>query len=263
MHLHLLDQYYDGRSYVHRLDARLKVVLTLAFITICSLTPPGGWRTFGVLALLWLGSTLAARVPLPLLLRRSMVAAPFVLAATTLLVTTPGRPLWRLPPGYEWLTLTDVGLIRFTSVLVKSWLSLLMALLLSATTTFPDLLVALRMLRVPRTLVAVISFMFRYLFVLGDEALRLLRAREARSAVASGHRTGGSIRWRARVMGGMAGTLFLRSTERSERIFQAMASRGYRGELRTLTPPRMRLSDGVAGLLFALCLALAALSTRL
>lgn len=255
MHVHLLDQYHSGQSPVHRLDARLKVLLTLGFIVVCSLTPAGRWRTFAALALLWLVSALTARVPLPLLLRRSLVALPFTLAAATLLVTTPGAPLLRLPLAA--LTITDTGLIAFLSVLLRSWLSLLMALLLSATTTFPDLLVALRALHVPRTLVAVVAFMLRYLFVLGDEALRLLRAREARSAAATGQRAGGSMRWRAQVAGGMAGNLFLRSTGRSERIFQAMASRDYQGELRTLTPPRLRPADVFVGLLFLLCLALA------
>ncbi|MDH7487758.1 MAG: cobalt ECF transporter T component CbiQ [Anaerolineae bacterium] len=253
MHVHLLDQYHRGESLVHRLDARLKVLLTLGFVIACSLTPAGGWRTFAALALLWLVSVLAARVPLPLLLRRSLVALPFALAAMTLLVTTPGAPLLR--PPLAALTVTDAGLVAFLSVLLRSWLSLLMALLLSATTTFPDLLVALRTLRVPRTLVAVVAFMLRYLFVLGDEALRLLRAREARSAAAAGQRAGGAMRWRARVAGGMVGSLFLRSTERSERIFQAMASRGYQGEIRALTPPRLRPADVLVGLLFVLCLA--------
>jgi len=255
MHLHLLDQYHSGQSPVHRLDARLKVALTLGFVTACSLTPAGSWRAFAALGLLWLISALTARVPLSLLLRRSLVALPFTLAAATLLVTTPGAPLLRLPLAS--LTITDAGLIAFLSVLLRSWLSLLMALLLSATTTFPDLLVALRALRVPRTLVAVVAFMLRYFFVLGDEALRLLRAREARSAAVSGQRAGGAILWRARVAGGMVGSLFLRSTGRSERIFQAMASRGYQGELRTLTSPRLRPADVLVGLLFALCLALA------
>ena len=57
-----------------------------------------------------------------------------------------------------------------------------MAILLVAATQFHDLMHALRHLRLPYLLVAVISFTYRYLFVLVDEAMRLLRAREARSA---------------------------------------------------------------------------------
>ncbi len=62
-----------------------------------------------------------------------------------------------------------------------------------------------------------ISFMYRYLAVLSDEASRLVRARASRSADLTGH-GGGSIRWRAGVVGGMVGSLFIRSYERSERV---------------------------------------------
>jgi cobalt/nickel transport system permease protein len=98
-------------------------------------------------------------------------------------------------------------------------------------------------LRFPRVLVAIISFMWRYIFVLVDEALRLGRAREARSAVRSGQKSGGSLSWRAKVVGGMAGNLFIRSYSRSERIYNAMAARGYQGELRTLALPHLGAND--------------------
>ena len=95
-----------------------------------------------------------------------------------------------------------------------------MAILLTATTPFPDLLHALRHLRVPPVLVAIIAFMYRYLFVLADEAERLLRARAARSAGLPG----GGGRRVDRLAGArrrhMAGQLFLRSYERSDRVYQ-------------------------------------------
>ncbi len=71
--------------------------------------------------------------------------------------------------------------------------------------------------------------MWRYLFVISDEAARLLRARSSRSG-SSSRGAGGSLLWRARVTGGMAGSLFLRSLERSDRVYAAMISRGYTGE---------------------------------
>jgi cobalt/nickel transport system permease protein len=101
----------------------------------------------------------------------------------------------------------------------------------------------------PRLLVAIISFMYRYMFVLVDETMRLLRAREARSARLSTRKGGGSLLWRARVAGNMVGQLFLRSYERSERIYNAMLARGYRGQMLTLNPHTMRSSDWLAGLL--------------
>ncbi|MCK4899770.1 MAG: hypothetical protein KAS38_13380, partial [Anaerolineales bacterium] len=44
----------------------------------------------------------------------------------------------------------------------------------------------------------------------------------------------------ARVTGGMAGSLFLRAIERSDRIYMAMISRGYDGEVRTMPLPVLK-----------------------
>ncbi len=151
--------------------------------------------------------------------------------------------------------------MRFVSIAVKSWLSVQMAIVLASTTAFPDLLGAMRSLRVPRLLVTVIGLMWRYLFVLVDEVMRLMRARESRS----GHpaepagRIGGSLAWRGKVTGGMAGNLMLRSFDRSERIYAAMASRGYDGEVRGLPrPPVPPLAWAVlaGGLLFLMLILL-------
>jgi cobalt/nickel transport system permease protein len=117
------------------------------------------------------------------------------------------------------------------------------AIWLTATTQFPDLMHALRHLRAPRLLIAIISFMYRYLFVLADEATRLMRARESRSAAPVHGRGGGTLWWRAKVAGSMVGQLLVRSLERSERVYNAMLARGYRGQLLTMNPHEMTRRD--------------------
>jgi cobalt/nickel transport system permease protein len=142
-----------------------------------------------------------------------------------------------------------MGLLRFVSILIRSWLSVQMAILLVAVTRFPDLIHALEHLRIPAVLTTIIVFLYRYLFVLTDEVFRLLRAREARSAAAPGSKSGGGVLWRARVAGNMAGQLFLRSYERSDRIYNAMVARGYSGHLYTLNPHEMKSTDYYASAL--------------
>ena len=77
----------------------------------------------------------------------------------------------------RYVPVTDRGLLRLAEILAKSLLSVQAALVLVRTTPFHDLLWALRGLGLPRLLVAVVGLMYRYLFVLADEAGRLLRAR--------------------------------------------------------------------------------------
>lgn len=204
-----------------------------------------------MLVTLLLASTLARLGPLRLV-RGAFVALPFVLVALPLVFVRPGDPLGSIELGPVRLTVSGEGLRLFATIAAKSWLSVQVALLLTFTTPFHDLLDALRELRLPRILVAIIGFMYRYLAVLGDEAQRLIRARAARSAVAVDGRGGGSIRWRAGVTGNMVGSLFLRSYERSERIYDAMIARGFEGTFRHLGLRRITPSEWVAfGLVLA------------
>lgn len=207
-------------------------MLTVAAIGAIALLPIGGYPALlAAWVVLVAASTLARLGPLRLS-RAAFIAAPFVLAALPLVFTRPEQPLGSVDLGPLQLTLSGEGLRIFTTIAIKSWLSVQIALLLTFTTSFHDLLDAMRELRLPRVMVAIIGFMYRYLAVIGDEAQRLMRARAARSAVAVGVAGGGSIAWRARVTGGMVGSLFLRSYERSERIYAAMLARGFEGTFR-------------------------------
>ena len=227
----LLDRYLEGRSWFHSADARIKLVMALGFIFATTSIPPGKWIGFAaMLVLVWLAAAIS-RVGLLRVFLRSLVAIPFILIALPTVFTKPGIPLFELNLALFTLTGTLEGLDFFLSVLLKSWASVTAAVVLTATTPPLRLLEALRALRVPAVLVAIVMLMYRYLFVLVDEAQSLLRARTARSA-AIGPKSGGSLVWRAKSAGGMAGSLFIRTLDRSERIYMAMLARGYDGTLR-------------------------------
>ncbi len=227
----LLDRYLEGRSWFHSADARIKLVMALGFIFATTSIPPGKWIGFAaMLALVWLAVAIS-RVGLLRAFLRSLIAIPFILIALPTVFTKPGIPLFELDLALFTLTGTLEGLDFFLSVLLKSWASVTAAVVLTATTPPLRLLEALRALRVPAVLVAIVMLMYRYLFVLVDEAQSLMRARTARSA-AIGPKSGGSLVWRAKSAGGMAGSLFIRTLDRSERIYMAMLARGYDGTLR-------------------------------
>jgi cobalt/nickel transport system permease protein len=254
-----LDRYHQGNSLIHRLDPRLKLLATLAFALAATSTPARAWVAFGLLAGLALGAVLATRVPLVEALKRSTIVLPFAgMVAISLPFTRGGEVVWSWQPCGWMLAVTDEGLALFAAVMVKAWLAVTVSGLLVATTPFPDLLKAMRFLRVPAVLTATISFMYRYLFVLVDEAMRLQTARESRSAG-----SGGTVLWRARVLGGMIGSLLVRSYERSERIYAAMLSRGFAGEIRSLTQLGWRARDSWAGLAWGAALGAALLLGRI
>jgi cobalt/nickel transport system permease protein len=222
------ERFQPNNSLLHRYDPRIKLIVTLLLIIGIVMTPTGAfpaypllWTVIGCLAI-------AGKVSVWRLGRLAGLALPFALTAATLLFTTPGNPI-AAPLG---LVITDSGLERFVSIVFKSWLAAQVALLVAMTTHFTQITWALNNLRVPQVLVAIIGFMYRYLFTLQQEAERMLRARAARCGRATGYRSGGRLLWRAQVAGGMVGSLFLSSYERSERVYAAMLARGYNGEIK-------------------------------
>ena len=242
MSLDFLDPYVENGSRLHGLDARVKLVVALCAILAISLTPARAWAAhLGYLALILLAIALA-RLNLRGVLARTLVGLPFLLVAAL------GAPFWRGGvPLYSLrlfgvnLALTSEGAWRLASVVVKGWLSILAAATLAQTTHFTALGRALRGLGLPPVLSSIILLMYRYLFVLVGEAFRLMRAREARTATPDGRAPRVSLAWRAGVTGSMVGTLFLRTHERGERIYQAMLARGFDGDM-----PQLQ-SDALTG----------------
>jgi cobalt/nickel transport system permease protein len=225
------ERYHHGSGLLYRTDARIKILIAVLFAFAVTSVPEGHWSAYLGFGLLAAVAIAASRLPLWLVLRRSLIALPFIAAALPLVFTRPGDTVFTIPLA-GW-TASDEGLTAVASILTKSWLAVLLAVVLTSTTPPIDLIRGLERLHLPRVLAATIFFMYRYLYVIGAEGQRLMRARESRSAMLDEHhRTGGTVAWRARVLGSMVGSLFLRSYERSERIYAAMLARGYDGTIR-------------------------------
>jgi cobalt/nickel transport system permease protein len=260
MHIHFLDPYRPRISPVHALDGRVKFLLTVAFILTVSLTPVSAWPVYVLLFALILSVEIVSGLGVGYVLKRAMLALPFVLAAFPVIFTNGETALFSFSVGTWTLTAHAEGLARFVSVAFKSWLSVQAAIVMASSTPFPELLQAMRAVGIPRLLVGMFGLMWRYLFVLVDETMRLMRARQSRSGESArpGKSNKGSVGWRARVTGGMAGNLFLRAFERSDRIYMAMVSRGFDGEIRALPlspvslPARVLLMGGSLTLLVLL-----------
>ena len=246
-----LDRYSDRNSFIHRLDARTKLITTLLFILAVALTPPGGWTAFVLYFALISALVLLSRVPVLYVLKRSLVIVPFVaLVAVSLPFFKGGEAIgsyniwmWEVSVSYD-------GLQLFATILTRAWLSILSLILLTSATRVSDLLTALEQLRMPRVMVMILSFMYRYIFVLVDEAMMMKQARDSRSF-------GGKRLWQLRTVGNMIGTLFIRSYERGERVYEAMVARGFDGRANTLHRSTFRLADAYFAASFGLVLVLA------
>jgi cobalt/nickel transport system permease protein len=110
------------------------------------------------------------------------------------------------------------------NIFAKAVLGGVASILLAATTETPDILKGFSRLKVPGVITAIASFMIRYLEVIAGELGRMRIAMTAR---------GYDPRWlwQSRPIAASAGTLFVRSYERGERIYEAMLSRGYTGDM--------------------------------
>ena len=227
-------------SPVHRLDARVKIIVTLAYIVTLTVAP-FGWSI--ALALLFPAALIAvSRVPVLYLLKRTVVVLPFVLAVAVFMPFLPGRHvMYETTLLGQTLRITEEGLRMCLGVCVKACLSVLTVLALTATTRFALMLKALHSMKVPAVLVLLLSFLYRYLFVLFDQATRMRRARDARG-FQGGH---GPPRWSFRVAVNIIGSLFLRTYTRAERVYQAMLARGFSGEVHTMTEWHLGRRDAV------------------
>ncbi|NPV09548.1 MAG: cobalt ECF transporter T component CbiQ [Anaerolineae bacterium] len=258
---HRLDPYIPGSSPLHRADARLKLVGMLAYVLLLGAIPWRAWPAYSALAALagavWVTSGIAPRS----LFRR---VAPIVLfggLAAVGALFQPGDHAYRLG-RVLWLdfVVSEEGARQCGLLIMRSALSGALVAVYIAVTRFGDTVQALRCLGVPAVLTATLSFVYRYLFVLLDEAFRLDRARESRTLQPpSLRRLGAQVRTYARLVG----TLFLRAYDRSERVHQAMLARGYTGEFRPLDPSRWTDADTRAGAIWAAALAAVALAVWL
>ena len=245
-----IDEYSHLNSFIHRLDPRTKLLASLAFIVAVLLTPASNWPIFTIYFCIIAVMLVLSKLPPLYVLKRSLVIFPFVLLIA---VFIPFFKEGQVAGSYNiWLwqiSITYNGLLILANVVVKSWLCILALILLSSTTKLDDLLKGLRHLGIPQVMILILSFMYRYIFVLVDEVMRLQQARDSRNF-------GGSRLHHLKTIGNMVGTLFIRSYERGERIYAAMLARGFDGQVRTLHKLSFRQADAYFSAAFSLVLIL-------
>jgi len=237
LHHVVLERWSRAHSVLHARDARVKVLVLLAWLVALGTTPRIGPVVGACYAALLVGVILAARLPVVGVLARAAAVLPF---SATL-------ALFSLAAG-------DAA--RAEALVVKSYLSAAAVLVLAATTPLPMLVRGLESLGAPRFLTLVVQFLYRYLFVISEQAQHMRMAALAR---ASQSRRGRGISGRFRAAAGAVSTLFARSHARAEGVHGAMLARGFAGRIEPIAAARIGAADVLllaSGLLLAAALRL-------
>lgn len=199
-----IDSYTDFKTPLHRLNSKLKIILWIAFLLLIILSVPGP------LILLYAAiiSILAylSKIPLKFIGKKFLEILPFIVIIALSALFKKG------------------GVALFLNCMIKATLAITLTLIVFSTTKFTQLLQALKEFRIPGLFIYLLSFMYRYSFLLEDEFLRARRAYESRNV------SNKNDFKKARIFCNILGAIFIRAYERAERVYLAMCARGYANE---------------------------------
>ena len=240
-----------GHSPLHRLAPECKTAAVAGFAAAVAVTPgEAGWA-FGAYALALAVAALIGRIPFRFILVRLAAVLPFVLFAFLIPFVSSGE---RVEILGVWMS--RPGLWAAWGIIAKAGLGAGAGILLTAVTEVPEIIRGLRRLRVPAALVSIAGFMVRYLELIAEELGRMRIAMATRGWRGRGMRS-------VRPLAAAAGTMFVRSYERGERVHAAMLARGYTGEMPDIAGRPTPLSHWLAAGVLPLWGAAVAVAARI
>lgn len=191
---------------VHRLSPDIKIIFVISLIIILTVLP-GEYISYSALPLLVILVVLLilSKVPVANVIKRTLVILPLVI------------PVILLNSIFM-----ESGLRHSLILSVRSFLSIFSLVLLVSVTRFTDMMKTLSRWHFPRIVIMILSFMYRYFFLLTGEMEKMIRAVKLRSGG-----TGGAGMFR--IYSQILAILFIKSYERAERVYHAMLMRGYDG----------------------------------
>ena len=243
-HVHAL--YRHAHSRLHLAPPHLKIAATLAVVFAVVATPREAVWAFALYGALFVGLAASAGLSARFVATRMVIEIPFVVVALLLPFFAGGDQVDVLG-----VSVSRSGLWSAWNIVAKATLGLLASVVLAGTTQIPELLRGLATLRVPAIIISITGFMVRYLDVVLGELRRMHVAMHAR---------GYHPRWlgHVRPYATSVGSLFVRSYERGERVYLAMASRGYDGRMPTTATDRSTTAErAVAGVIVVVAWAIA------
>jgi cobalt/nickel transport system permease protein len=211
-------EHLQGRSYIHRLDPRIRILAGFGLSAIIALSK--SWPVIGLGLAASVVLLVAARVGPRVVLGRLIELNVFMLMVLLLVpFSMPGRPLFSLGSAI----FSSEGLLFALMITAKGNAVVMILTALMSTIETVTLGHALNHLKVPDKLVHLFLFTVRYIDVLHHEYLRLRQAMKCRC-----FKVGMNLHT-YRTLGNLVGILLVRSLDRSERIMRAMKCRGFTG----------------------------------
>ncbi len=237
LHTGQLDALAGQDTAIHRIDPRAKLIVTLSFVI--AVVSFDKYEVSALLPFLLYPVVLMSvgKLPPGFLLTKVAIVAPFAVLIGVF------NPLFDKEPAYALGNIViSGGWISFASILIRFLLTVSAALTLIATTGFNSVCFAMQQLKVPRIFVVQLLLLYRYLFVLSHEAIRMLRALYLRSTDKN--------RVPFSVYASLVGQLLLRALRRANRIYTAMLCRGFSNEIHITTSSKFRVPDALFMLLW-------------
>jgi len=235
------DVFSQGQSFFHVLDPRIKIAAFIPLVFVVALLQDV--EAAGYYLILACGFTLIAGIPPGELWTRLFALNIFIgFLWLTLPFTIQGETLFAV----KTFSFSLQGALYTLVITLKANAILLFTITLIGTTDVFGLAHALFHLKFPRKLVYLMIFLYRYVGVLHEEYERLLHTVKARSFCPR------TDLYSFKTYGYMVGMLFVNSYERSQRIYQALTLRGFRGDFPMLTHFHLHRAD----VLFAVFMAL-------
>jgi cobalt/nickel transport system permease protein len=230
LHHAVLDEWSRRGSFLHRRDARVKTAILALFLIALATLPLRSVAAPLILFALAAAGIFAAKLPAGGVLLRAAAVLPFTAVFSIISAAAGDTP-------------------RALALLERTFTSALAVLVIAGSTPFPDLMQALAWFRLPAFLLLVTQFLYRYLFVISEQAQHVRLAASSRAGISRAPRSR-----RLKAAAGAVAVLFVRSHERAQGIHQAMLARGFSGAFRASCFGRVSAMDAVFGAAVAIVL---------
>lgn len=246
-----IGQYIDGDSFIHKMDARVKILLSLFYIVMLFLISSP--VAYGIVFLFTVFSVWLSKIPTKYIIRglKPMLYILVFTALINLFMTQGGDVLW-VCPGIESVKITEKGLVTAAQMIVRLVLLVVMTSLLTLTTSpmqltdgIEKLLKPFEIVKVPAHEIAMMmTIAIRFIPTLSEETDKIIKAQTARGADFES----GNILKRAKAMIPLLVPLFISAFRRADDLAVAMDSRCYHGGKNRTRMKQMKMTrkDAIA-----------------